>query len=281
MIEISCAQLRFGGYGSLFVRDRLIESSASYALAFNGTEQKVYLMQPDVLCLDESLVARYGAAALVLDNGMLDLCGNSQHSACFAGGASVMVTNSGAAATLHVLQTVRGNADPKWSVALYGGAFNGVVAGPVSLSFEGNPNPVPSLFNYSDNLIATQRLTGVSTASGALIATNSAIVSIENGGRWAGTNVTVHADSKVMLASSGALAREADVFLQSGGKLVLEEGVLQRCRFLYINGVRQRRGTWGSGEAGAPAVDVIDATHFEGKGVFRAMGITGTALNFR
>ena len=140
---------------------------------------------------------------------------------------------------------------------------------------------MPTLFNTSDNLIVTQRLTGVSTASGALIATNSAIVSIEGGGRWAGTNVTVHADSKIMLGTSGALAREADVFLQSGGKLLLEEGVLQRCRYLYIDGVRQRRGTWGSGEAGSPAVDVIDATHFEGKGVFRAMGITGTALNFR
>ena len=278
-----CLQLRFGGSGSLFVRDTLFEESSPYAFAYAAGNQHIYLMQPDVLCLadKENLRARYGAAVLGLDSGMLDLCGNSQHAACFIGGASVMVTNSGAAATLHVLQTIRGNNEPKWSVALYGGAFNGVVAGPVSLSFEGNPNPVPSLFNYSDNLIATQRLTGVSTASGALIATNSAIVSIENGGRWAGTNVTVHADSKVMLASSGALAREADVFLQSGGKLVLEEGVLQRCRFLYIDGVRQRRGTWGSGEAGAPAVDVIDATHFEGKGVFRAMGIIGTALNFR
>jgi len=276
-----CMQMRFGGYGSLFVHDRLIEDAAPYALAFQRGYQNIILMQPDVLCVIDSLVARFGAAGLGLDNGMLDLCGNSQHSSFFVGASSVMVTNSGAAATLHVLQTARGNNDSSWAVPLYGGAFNGVVAGPISLSFEGNPNPVPTLFNTSDNLIATQRLTGVSTASGALIATNSAIVSIENGGRWAGTNVTVHADSKIMLGTSGALAREADVFLQSGGKLVLEEGVLQRCRFLYIDGVRQRRGTWGSGEAGSPAVDVIDATHFEGKGVFRAMGITGTALSLR
>ena len=97
----------------------------------------------------------------------------------------------------------------------------------------------------------------------------------------AGTNVVVHANSKILLDSSIALAREADVFLEADGKLVLEEGVTQRCRYLYLNGVRQRRGSWGSGEAGAPAVNVVDAQHFEGKGVFRAMGITGTALNFR
>ena len=277
-----CSQLRFSGSGSLFVRDQLVEDSSPYALAFNPNgHQNIYLMVADALCVPDDMIESFGAAALALDNGMLDLCGNSQHAAFFIGGASVMVTNSGAAATLHVLQTARGNADDKWAVPLYGGAFKGVVAGPISLSFEGNPNPVPALFNTTDYLIATQRLTGVSTASGALIATNSAIVSVEGDGRWVGTNVTVYADSKVMLGTSGALAREADVFLQSGGKLVLEEGVLQRCRFLYIDGVRQRRGTWGSGEAGAPAVDVIDATHFEGKGVFRAMGITGTALNFR
>ena len=60
-----------------------------------------------------------------------------------------------------------------------------------------------------------------------------------------------------------------------GDTVELREG------YLYLNGVRQRRGSWGSGEAGAPAVNVVDAQHFEGKGVFRAMGITGTALNFR
>ena len=277
---VYCSQLRFSGNGSMIVRDKLVESSESYGLAFGDGGQKIYLMQPDALCLVPSLESVYGAGALSLDGGTLDVCGNSQKVACFLGSGSVVVTNSGGEATLHVLQTLRGSNNPSVSAA-YGGAFNGVVAGLLNLSIEGSPDPVPFTFGGAATVTATQSLTGVSTSLGALIATNSAIIAFKDGGRWAGTNVTVYADSKIIVDSGRSLARAADVHLESDGKLVLEEGVVQRCRHLYIDGIRQSRGSWGSGESGSPAVDNVDATHFEGKGVFRAVGEIGIAINFR
>ena len=275
-----CSQLRLSGNGSLYVRDRLIEGSDSYSLAFGAGQQKIYLMQTNVLCLVDSLASRFGSAVLSLDNGTVDLCGNSQKASCFIGADTVVVTNSGESATLHVLQTIRGNQNPSLA-SVYAGEFRGVVSGPVTLSVEGSPDPVKIVMSATETLIPTQWLTGASTSSGALIATNSAIVAFKDGGRWSGTNVTVHAGSKIIVDSGKSLARAADVYLESDGKLVLPEGVTQRCRYLFLDGVRQGKGTWGSGESGSPAVDTVDAMHFEGKGVFRAVGEIGTALSFR
>lgn len=280
MSPLYCGTPRLSGVGTFIVHDRLVTSSESYSIAFGVGQQDIRLKQPDVLCITDSLTNRFGAAFLSMDAGTMDLCGNSQKAACFVGETTCVLTNSGAAATLHVLQTVLGNNDSSVG-AVYHGEFRGVVAGPVTLSIEGSPDPAPYLFTGAGVNVPTQYLNGVSKSLDALIATNSAIIAFKDGGRWSGTNVTVHAGSKIIVDSGKSLSRAADVYLESDGKLVLPEGVTQRCRYLYINGVRQGKGTWGSGEAGSPAADTIDATHFEGKGVFRAVGETGVALSFR
>ena len=280
LAPLYCSQPRFSGVGTFIVHDRIVTTSESYSMTFGDNGQDVRLMQPNVLCVADSLTNKAGAAVLSMDGGKVDLCGNSQKAACFIGSASCVLTNSGEAATLHVLQKLLGNNSASVG-SVYNGEFRGVVVGPVTLSVEGSPDPVPFTFGGAAAHVPTQYLCGVSTSLGALIATNNAIIAFADGGSWAGTNVTVHAGSKVIVDSNKTLARAADVYLESDGKLVLPEGVTQRCRYLYLDGVRQGKGTWGSGESGSSAVDRVDATHFEGKGVFRAVGEIGIALSFR
>ena len=49
----------------------------------------------------------------------------------------------------------------------------------------------------------------------------------------------------------GAIGRQTDVFIEGGGVLELAAGVVQTCRDLFFDGVRQPIGTWGSSASGA------------------------------
>ena len=49
----------------------------------------------------------------------------------------------------------------------------------------------------------------------------------------------------------GAIGRQTDVFIEGGGVLELAAGVVQTCRDLFFDGVRQPIGTWGSSVSGA------------------------------
>lgn len=68
----------------------------------------------------------------------------------------------------------------------------------------------------------------------------------------------------LVLEHGGALGRRTDVYIEGDGVLELAAGVVQRCRDLYFDGVRQSTGTWGSLESGAAHAD--DA-RFAGTGV--------------
>ncbi|MCQ2391682.1 MAG: hypothetical protein MJ240_09690 [Kiritimatiellae bacterium] len=281
----SGGNLRFSGSGSCYVRDSLTLNGGSYALAFNDIAAKtIYLMATNALRTSESYTPYFGSSPLMIDGGTVDLCGNWQRAANFLGGVNAVLTSSSGPATLHVLQTSRGNLSPT-TAAVYNGAFNGVVTGPVSLSIEGNPNPVPPDFQRTsaNTLVPTQYLTAVSTATGSLSASNSAVIAFTEKGAWAGTNIMVHANSKILLDHAGALAREAELYLSddgvgTSGKLVLGEGVVQRCQWLYVNGVRQPRGLYGSTESTAA---IKNDAFFEGRGTLRIMGNVGMTINFR
>ena len=117
-------------------------------------------------------------------------------------------------------------------------------------------------------------------ATGPLTLKSGTTLAFDCPGAWAGTEVAV-TDASRLLLDAMRLDRATTLSISSGGKLVLSEGVTQRCRYLDLDGVRQGKGTWGSGESGSPAVNFTDATHFEGQGVFRAVGETATTVSVR
>ena len=63
------------------------------------------------------------------------------------------------------------------------------------------------------------------------------------------------------------------------GKLRLESGVRQRVRELYVDGVRQSLGTYGSSSASG-AAHHLDSL-FEGDGVLEVAGVPGLTIFVR
>lgn len=277
---LTCEHLRLQSYGKFDIYAPVSFGQAVYCLGFGAITGKVIsLYDTNVL---RSTHANLGGGPLGIEGGTVDLHGNWQRVSYFLGGSDAVLTSSEGPTTLHVLQTLYGNIATT-STSIFNGRYNGRVTGPVTLSVEGNREMVPPDYNGKTYFMPTQMLTAASTATGDLIATNGAVIALIENGAWAGTNIVVHADSKIRLDHSGALDRAANVYLESdgtatSGKLVLDEGVRQRCHYLYVDGVRQPRGLYGSLES---AADTKNDALFEGKGVFRACGDVGLSINFR
>lgn len=277
---LTCEHLRLQSYGKFDIYAPVSFGQAVYCLGFGAITGKVIsLYDTNVL---RSTHANLGGGPLGIEGGTVDLRGNWQRVSYFLGSSSAVLTSSEGPATLHVLQTLYGNVSTA-TTSIFNGRYNGRVTGPVTLSIEGNREMVPPDYGGKVYFMPTQMLTAASTATGGLIATNGAVIALIENGAWAGTNIVVHADSKIRLDHSGALARAADVHLKTdgalaSGKLVLDEGVLQRCHYLYVDGVRQPRGLYGSLES---AADTKNDALFEGKGLFRACGDMGLSINFR
>ena len=94
-------------------------------------------------------------------------------------------------------------------------------------------------------------------------------------GSWTNASKAVAKDAGTLVFQhSACIGRCTDVEIGAGGKLRLEEGVVQRCHDLYLPDgdgvlVKQRVGTWGSS---ASAAANRNGTYFDGTGQLVVLG---------
>ena len=87
--------------------------------------------------------------------------------------------------------------------------------------------------------------------------------------------MAVSGTGRLTLEHSRAIGKTTDVFIDGeNAKLVLDAGVVQRCRELYIDGSKQDHGTWGGPESGAEH----KSNRLAGSGVLRVYGENGPGI---
>ncbi len=91
-------------------------------------------------------------------------------------------------------------------------------------------------------------------------------------GSWLNASAVVVRDGCLVFEHSLAIGRATDVEIEgSTGRICLEPGVHQKCRNLFIDGERQRFGTWGAAGSGAKFTSEL----FMGTGVLAVYGDSG------
>lgn len=99
-------------------------------------------------------------------------------------------------------------------------------------------------------------------------------------GSWRNASAVVVKGGKMVFEHSDSVGRKTDVrFVKMNnayGKLRLESGVRQKVRHLYIDGVRQSIGTYGSTSASGAATQ--NDSLFEGAGVLEVTGLPGFTI---
>ena len=89
-------------------------------------------------------------------------------------------------------------------------------------------------------------LRSVSTSTGSVCAVQSTIHFMNGEGWTNGTVVVSNNNAAVMFDPGALLGRNVDVYLSNGGRLTLVDDAHITCRNLYLDGVRQRLGTYGN-----------------------------------
>jgi len=209
--------------------------------------------------------ASIGRTMLSMGDGCADtwdMCGCDQSVAEIIGWKSgTGLITSEEPATLRVCQTYN-RSSGNW--AYYARTNYVTFAGAVSLVYEGT-------LDFA--LMRDQSATGTVTVA------NGKLAFPADGGSWPNaTNVVVRGGT-LALGRSDVFAKTADLFLRSdAGTLELAGGVLQRVRYLYIDGVRQRCGAWGrTGHATARHT----CARLAGDGTLVVRGIPGSTLVVR
>ena len=132
--------------------------------------------------------------------------------------------------------------------------------------------------------IAEGRLTFASATGSETIdlseGASSTISIARSRGSWRKASAVVIKGGKMVFEHSDSVGRKTDVRFEkmnnAYGKLKLESGVRQQVRDLYIDGVRQPYGTYGS--TSATGATNQDDTRFEGEGVLEVVGTLGIAI---
>ena len=171
----------------------------------------------------------------------LDLCGNDQALGVLHGDAG-MVT-SDAPALLHLAQNhIPSSWDNGGLTVPYVGITNKVAfTGQAGLSLDADAR-------YADTF--PHVLTATSCSSGTVQVTSGRLTLAAPDGAWTNAAAAVVKGGTLVFEHGGAIGRQTDVFIE-GGVLELAAGVVQTCRDLFFDGVRQPTGTWGSSTSGA------------------------------
>ncbi len=102
-------------------------------------------------------------------------------------------------------------------------------------------------------------------------------------GSWRDASAVVIKGGKMVFEHGESVGRKTDVFFEmmngAYGKLRLESGVRQRVHDLFVDGVRQRPGTYGSTSATGAANR--NDNLFEGAGVLEVTGVQGLMILIR
>ena len=125
--------------------------------------------------------------------------------------------------------------------------------------------------------------TGVSPTTGGLAVTNG-WARFQTGSMTNAQTVTVSGTGILELKASGRFGEESVWRVGGNGRVILDQGVRQKCGQLFltdVDGVKPcRPGLYGSPEAHAANAAVKADSHFEGRGVLYVKG-GGTMLIFR
>ena len=192
----------------------------------------------------------YNFEKLYVKGGTLDLAGCSQQFGPLAGNG---VVKSESNAVLRVNQVVHTIEAPSISNA----TTNTIVfAGGAGL--------------YKAGALAMY-LGGVSSTTGTLEVTEG-MLSFADGGAWTNCSaVAASGSGRLVIPAAHSFNRYADVYVTSGGGATVEiaAGVTHTCRYVFLNGVRQRVGNFSA------------ATHpdwFSGGGVLRSLGLNSGTM---
>lgn len=175
----------------------------------------------------------------------LDLCGNDQALGVLHGVAGTVTSD--APALLHLAQ----NHIPSWWDN-GGEAFNGIpyVGITNKVAFTGQAGiSLDADARYADTF--PHVLTAASCSSGTVQVTRGRLTLAAPDGAWTNAAAAVVKGGTLVFEHGGAIGRQTDVFIEGGGVLELAAGVVQTCRDLFFDGVRQPIGTWGSSASGA------------------------------
>ena len=128
-----------------------------------------------------------------------------------------------------------------------------------------------------------QTLAGTNSYGGDTTVSNGVLIASAAGSLGNSTNVTVCGDAGGALAlmNDTAIANNAVLHITSGsGKVNVAAGVNATVRALYIDGVLQFQGTWGSSTSPA---NMRDDAHFSGEGMITVSegSIVGTIILIR
>jgi len=235
-------------------------------------------------------------------SAVLDLCGNDQsvdQIALHGGGGTV---TSETPATLRVIPM-----SGYWANHNYGYGFTvptgystadsygyettdkGFWKGAVTLSFEATDPARRFLMRASTSTGRVEVVSGT-LAFTRRAATGGETFDLKGGssnpyprlasedGSWTNATELVIRGGKAVLEHSKAIGRQTDVRFEaktdgSHGVLELAQGVAQKCHDLYIDGIRQEVGAYGSSESGAQCHPVDGGGHelFSGTGVLNVL----------
>lgn len=189
----------------------------------------------------------------------LDLCGNDQALGVLHGVAGTVTSD--APALLHLAQNhIPPNYDNGYLTVPYVGITNKVAfTGQAGISLDADAR-------YADTF--PHVLTAASCSSGTVQVTRGRLTLAAPDGAWTNAAASVVKGGTLVFEHGGAIGRQTDVFIEGGGVLELADGVVQTCRDLFFDGVRQPIGTWGSSTSGARRKN--DA-RFAGTGVLNVL----------
>ena len=116
-------------------------------------------------------------------------------------------------------------------------------------------------------------LKSLSSSTGSVCVTQSTLFFDAGYGWTNGTVVVTNGNAAVMFNPGAQLGKNVDVYLAHGGKLTLVTDAEIVCRNLYLDGVRQRIGTYGN--ALSPAANRSDTYFMAGEGLRGKLVVRG------
>ena len=206
------------------------------------------------MCVADGILVKTGIAGALdlarqalLVNGVLDLCGYDQTVGPLAGSGEV---TSPSLASLTVTQCTRDKTT--YSAPLITGPYTNAV------SFTGGAG----ILKKGEHALYL----GAESSSTGSLEVAEGVLTFADGGTWPNcSQVRISGTGQMVVPRSKCFNREADVYLSSGTGATMEivAGVSVRCRYVYLDGVRQGLGRFNA------------ATHpdyLAGEGDLRAVG---------
>ena len=222
------------------------------------------------------------------DNATLDLCGNDQilgdlHTTL--GGiitsetpATLYMDFTASVVTEYITDTSKGGYKTRVEKAIYTGAVNYSKWGQLPRWFMAASTST-GIVEVAEGTITFSSGTGTVNLTPEKSTPYNYPDALARGS-WRKASAVVIKGGKMVFEHSDSVGRKTDVRFQkmnnAYGKLCLESGVRQRVRDLYVDGVRQSYGTYGS--SSASGVTYQDNTLFEGEGVLEVVGTLGIAI---